>query len=249
MLFALTILTISAPFSPSHLKQANLFVTFGQALLNRTQSQDTPRETKALSKRQLQTQSVPEPKSCAFVANTPHFPMGMANEIDNHDIVVRFNDFWKKRFWANPERAWGSKTNVVVLNDQKHVLPSELDQLIGTSWRCYIRSEHMIDRWAHGNFKINHSLETLKTFRKRCTFITAAMWDAAVKQIQQVEPSYQGIVSPTTGFLGIMTLMQNCTSMKFYGFNTTPTHYWSHHRYLAEHAVVQQWIDNPRDLS
>lgn len=81
----------------------------------------TPAPVASVSPTQSQVSSISEQhqKTCAFVANNPNLPSGYAAEINRHDMVMRFNDFWKKRCAKKTkcEDLWGNKTTDVMLND------------------------------------------------------------------------------------------------------------------------------------
>ncbi|MDA7838759.1 glycosyltransferase family 29 protein [bacterium] len=178
-------------------------------------------------------------KSCAFVANNPSMKTS-ASAIDRHDFVIRFNNYWAKKFWPRPESVWGEKTDAVLFNNQKNthseLLPESVANCIGRVPDADISSPKF------------YTLEQLKANPRtsKCDFITKdsvdGTWKRALKLIRKYEtdPKWKtGDISPTTGFLGVLWFEDICNKAEthFYGFDDKQV-YWQNHRYNTEHKII-----------
>jgi len=177
--------------------------------------------------------------SCAFVANNPSMDKS-ASEIDSHDFVIRFNNYWSKHFWPRPESVWGKKTDAVVFNNQKLTHSESLPKSVA----------YCVGRVAGGDTLIPkfYNLKQLKANPRtsKCDFLTRASkdgtWKRAVQLIRKYETSPKwktGDISPTTGFLGVLWFEDICkkTETHFYGFDDWDGG-WRNHRYNTEHKII-----------
>ena len=184
--------------------------------------------------------------TCAFVANNPKFPKNVADEIDSHDIVMRYNNYWAKNYWPNAKKIWGQKVTHVIMNDMGS---GEIDPEVKTT-TCWIRREDWLDV-SMFNPKIHLPLSDVKRNMKEfgCKRITKEMFDKASSWIRKYEKNKNwsrrnSPISPTTGFFGVFLLEKECAKMDFYGFSGDPGT-WANHRYDTEHDIIQNRLDFP----
>ena len=128
--------------------------------------------------------------SCAFVANNPSLTISYADEIDEHDREIRFNDFWLKKCFSHPsvespcEERWGWRTTDVVLNDHRE---SRIEDLRHFPWQnCYIR-EYQTRTPPH---RCCYSTEDILELIPNCTSFTKELWDEVTHHI--IAEAYDG---------------------------------------------------------
>lgn len=181
--------------------------------------------------------------SCAFVANNPHISIGYADEINQHDRVIRFNDFWKKKCDHGPcVDILGNKTTDNVMNGQKML---ELEKLQQLPWdKCHFRTDNWMINWKANKAKF-YSTEDLKKFG--CPIMSEDFFDDAIRQIR-VEGNFNETtsISPTTGFLGVLLFSPICTGqVTFYGFSDSQMiPFWGPHKYHTEHRILRSMHPN-----
>jgi len=177
--------------------------------------------------------------SCAFVANNPKIAPA-ASEIDSHDFVVRFNDYWSKKIG---KEVWGQKVTHVIINDQKKIQIAP--EVKGTV--CWIRRESWLPLSLY-NPKLHKPFSDIQQDINKfgCKLITKEMYDKASSWIRKHEKNKKwsfrdSKISPTTGFLGVVLLEEECDKMDFYGFSENPNG-WPNHRYDTEHEIIQKHL-------
>jgi len=196
--------------------------------------------------------------SCAFVSNNPHLSKSYGHEIDQHDRVIRFNNFWHKKCVLDCNEMWGAKTTDIVLNNHREVSnrPAEWAQ---PPWqRCYRRRPYPAPKAKKMKKKFYKKYLTEKESVKldpNCEVLTKGEWESLSRLIRsagkkmhvkvRTTPSHGHMAPvPTTGFMGVMKIAPQCTDMSYYGFSSPSQssfyHGWSGHSYDVEHALIKE---------
>ena len=180
--------------------------------------------------------------SCAFVANNPSLNVGYANEIDQHDRVIRFNNFWAKTCVKGPcDDVVGKKTTDTFLNCHRLIRIEELNPF---PWkRCYF--DLPPGNWSDNNPDF-YSRADLRKYN--CSFIDMKFRREAVSRIvkkaMHIKPDMVNdtlVIYPTTGYLGVMLLSSSCSGgVTFYGFSNNDTTVWHGHLFEIEHMILKE---------